>query len=140
LLIHSVFSDGIPLFPEHYLFAYLHPETASFDLPEPLSLGETFFEHAILTGVAGTRMGIKGLATAQALVLCSHSGLRQVRLPVDQAIVRVILDRYLADLRRLHSRLRQLAHQHLGSARRADNLVARLWRRMRLPPFDMIND
>ncbi|MCK7492806.1 MAG: hypothetical protein MZW92_15715 [Comamonadaceae bacterium] len=60
LITHSVFSDGIPLFPEHYLFAYLHPETTSFYLPEPLSLGESFFEHATLTGATGSRRKSRG--------------------------------------------------------------------------------
>ena len=139
LLIQTVFADGIPLFPDHYLFAYLNPETFCIDLPEPLAFAETFFDRATLTAASGRRLDIEGLATARAIVLCSHGRKHQVKLPVDPTIMRAILERYLADLRRLHHTLRQLAHQHLGSARQADNLATRIWKDMHLPPPDLFD-
>lgn len=140
MLVQSVFSDGIPLFPDHYLFNYLNPETFSIDLPAPLSFAETFFDRATLIDASGHRVEVEGLATARAIILCSHGHKLQVELPIDQTIMRAIVERYLADLRRLHLKLRQLAHQHLGSARQADNLAARIWKQLQLPPPEMFGD
>jgi hypothetical protein len=133
-----VFMDGIPVFPDHYLYDYYRPEMRRFDFEKPLSIDEEFFGTVELKDEQGYKLQVEGMETALALVLISSLRSGPVELPVDRVIISTILDRYRQDLRKLRSNLVKEIFRRQADPRTAKTAVERLWQQQPLPPWRLI--
>jgi hypothetical protein len=135
----QVFVDGIPLFPEHYLYDYYRPELIEHAVAGPLQIDGEFFDAVTLRTVDNRTLQVEGRETARALVLISAVRSGPVALPADRRITAVILERYLDDLRRLRHELIREVFRHQSNAQTAEALVAKLWQEHKLPPWHMVS-
>ena len=136
-LYREVFSDGLPLFPEHYLFDHFRPELEEFRCSWPLRRGEPFFGRVVLTGEDGLSFEVSSEAAAQAVELAAAGGREVVLLPADPLILQNILGRYLQDLQSLHEALLRRAHVLLTNPRQARDVAGKLWASLPLPPPEL---
>lgn len=137
-LLHAVGGEGLPLFPEHYLYAHYRPELREYRFAPPLAFDEEFFGRFVLRDRLGAELNVEGRETARALFLASFGESRPILLPVEQALTAAILDRYLADLRRLRETLVREAHRRLADSAAADRLIEGVWKTLSLPPWSAV--
>jgi|GEM_PF-639060 len=142
-LLHAlsaeVFVDGVPSFPEHYLYDYYRPPLREYAFEPPLSVGEEFLGRFTLEDGEGKAFEIEGKETARALLLLSHLGVSSAALPVDRGIMAEILDRYLADLKRLRRNLLRQSHLQVTEGRAAEKIARKVWAALPLPAWDRID-
>jgi hypothetical protein len=132
----KVFCDGLPSFPAHYLRRFDLPPLRSYQLPGPLHADSHFFDRVRLSGTDGTWVDADNPVDAEALLLASCTGQRQVDLPTDPALTARLIAAYRGDLRRLWQELlAECRRQHAGQ-RSALALARRLWRERALPAPD----
>lgn len=139
-IVARVFVDGIPRFPEHYLYDHYRPELVDYRMTPPLALREEFFGRFTLVDGDDKTLIVDGEETAQALLLAAASGRREVALPRDRALTEAILSRYRADLRALRGKLIHACHAAIPQAATADRIVEKLWRDQRLPPATFLGE
>jgi hypothetical protein len=133
VLQREVFQDGVPVFPEHYLFTHFRPRLQEYRFTPPLLRGEQFFGQVTLKDQAGQSLQTPTLEMAQALELISDMGRQGVSLPTDPLVLEDILDRYLHDLRTLHRALQRRVHALVADPRQAQRISRRLWSDLGLP-------
>jgi hypothetical protein len=133
----EVFSDGIPRFPEQYLYAHFRPLLTEYRFTPPLGQGEEFFGRITLLDASGQRFEVPSSDTALALRLAAAAGRRVLNLPIDQTLLTEILGRYLMDLRELQGRLLRRAHAQIEDPALADLMVRRVWQGLKLPPPEL---
>ncbi len=134
----TVFADGIPLFPEQYLYDYYRPELQVFSFTGALRIEENFFGEITLCDSRGVKITVEGEECAKALELASYSGRTPVYLPRDLRITGEILDRYLHDLRHLQQMLLRQTHLKAADTKAADALAQRIWKSLPLPPWSVL--
>lgn len=139
-IVARVFVDGIPRFPEHYLYDHYRPELVDYRLTPPLALREEFFGRFTLVDGNGETLIVDGEETAQALLLAAASGRREVALPRDRALTEAILVRYRTDLRALRGKLIHACHAAIPQAATANRIVEKLWRDQSLPPVTFLDE
>ena len=139
-IVARVFVDGIPRFPEHYLYDHYRPELVDYRLTPPLALREEFFGRFTLVDGDDKNLIVDGEETAQALLLAAAGGRREIALPRDRALTEAILTRYRADLRALRGKLIQACHAAIPQAATADRIVEKLWRDQSLPPATFLGE
>lgn len=131
-LAAEVFCDGVPLFPEHYLYAHYRPTLRNYAFTPPLRRGGEFFEQITLCDARGHTFEVAGAETAEALLLVAATGRDGVALPADRQLTGELVQRYRSDLQRLFLALRRRAYrQH--PAEIAERLIAQIWRTRNLP-------
>ncbi|BCR04186.1 hypothetical protein DESUT3_12550 [Desulfuromonas versatilis] len=137
----QVFVDGLPKFPDHYLYDYYRPRMVDFRIAGPLRAGEEFFGRYTLYNEQGNELEVEGAETARALVLCSHGERRGgFSMPAERKVVAEILERYLEDLRQLRRALVRLAHKRVANPRAAAAMVERIWESQPLPPWPLVEE
>lgn len=134
-----VFMDGIPVFPDHYLYDYYRPEMRTYDFDAPLTISGEFFGTIELQNAEGATLQVEGMETAQALELISSLRSGPVELPVDHAIIAAILDRYRLDLKKLRSSLVKEVFRRQADPQRAKAMVRKLWQQQTLPSWHLIS-
>lgn len=132
-LQREVFQDGVPIFPEHYLFAHFRPQLQEYRFTPPLTRVEQFFGQVTFEDRSGQRLLAPSMAMAQALELVAARDRQTAGLPTDPQILQDILDRYLQDLRSLHGALQRRVHALLADARQARKTARKLWENFGLP-------
>lgn len=137
-LIRDIFVDGLPRFPEQYLYDHYRPNLQEFTIAGPLAIGDEFFERLTLYDPQGTAVEVEGKETARALVLASCDGRTHIALPCDRQLTEEILERYLTDLRNLHRALIQQAHRRIAEPRAANAMVERVWASLPIPAWDLV--
>jgi hypothetical protein len=137
-LLELARTDGIRLFPDHYLYDYFRPELREYRFLPPLTPGEEFFEQTILRDGAGEALTVEGSETARALRLAAAGKPRPISLPVDRRLTAAILDRYLDDLHRLRDLLVREAHRRLADPGAAEHLIEEVWSALALPPWTLV--
>ncbi len=130
----EVFSDGLPVFPEQYLYAYYRPPLQDFDFTPPLQRGDEFFGKVIFHDAGGQVLEAGTRELALALQLVAATGRSKVSLPADPEVQAAVLDRYLQDLRDLHGRLTRLAHGRAADQAQAIEVINTIWQGLKLPP------
>ncbi|MEZ4598529.1 MAG: hypothetical protein R2940_01930 [Syntrophotaleaceae bacterium] len=135
-----VFIDGVPVFPDHYLFDYYRPRLQEYSFEAPLVCAGQFFETFELRDASGNLLRIEGAELARALLLSSAtaSGPMRLSLPEDRQILAAILERYQADLGKLRQNLLREIHRLNDDPKGADHLADSLWRERNLPPWSLI--
>lgn len=137
-LLETVFVDGIPRFPEQYLFNHYRPELLSYSLPGTLRFQRRFFNQVELTTPDDQLVIADSDRLAHALLLVSHGGLSEVQLPQDEAVLDDIIQRYISDLEELRNRLLDQCNRHFESAEQARSLAKTLWGQKELPPWETL--
>lgn len=135
-----VFADGIPKFPEQYLYDYYRPPLRSFSFGGPLKAEGAFFGQMTLRDAEGTILTVEGEETARALIFASYSGRTPVDLPQDRRLTAAILDRYCSDLRHLRQVLLRECHLRVPKFRSAEALAERIWKSRHLPPWSLVEE
>ncbi|HKL48171.1 MAG TPA: hypothetical protein VJ882_00825 [Desulfuromonadales bacterium] len=135
-----VFVDGIPRFPEQYLFDYYRPELVDFHLSGPLEVASSFFNCVELSGHYGQRFEVEGDETAHALVLSSYRSPRIVSLPLDRKMTGEILQRYRTDLKQLRQQLVRETHSRVGDSKSANAIIEQIWENQEFPPWKLISE
>ncbi|RMF46707.1 MAG: hypothetical protein D6751_04385 [Deltaproteobacteria bacterium] len=128
--------DGLPVFPDHYLYDHYRPELKSWQLPGPLTEQGRFFATIELATESGDIICCDSEPVAGCLLLASHMT-REVSLPTSPEVATDILGRCLADLDRLKTGLLELCRQE--NSRDPERLASSLWRRWQLPPWDLLD-
>jgi hypothetical protein len=134
-----VFMDGIPVFPDHYLYDYYRPELRLYTFEAPLTIGGEFFGTIEMQDAKGETFQVEGAETAQALELISSLGTGSVKLPLDRSITAAILDRYRQDLRKLRGNLVKEVFRRQADPQSAKALVEQLWQKQALPPWPLLS-
>lgn len=130
--------DGIPQFPEHYLYAHYRPALQHYHFCGELQhLGEFFGRHT-LQDRAGQTLEIEGNETLQALQLAASIGHSAVALPIDRELTASIVSRYRNDLRSLRQSLLRQAHLKIDDPALADQLVEQLWKALPVPAWALV--
>lgn len=129
--------DGLPKFPEQYLYDHYRPELTSFSFSGPLRDHGRFFGQIELQSANQERLLVDSDALAGCLILASRQQ-QQIDLPQDQAILADILTRYLDDLKRLYHALVHETHRLQENKSDAQRLAKRLWKRWNLPEWDAV--
>ncbi len=134
----AVFRDGVPRFPEQYLYDYFRPKLVEFAFSGPLSPGEEFFDRFTLRAEDGSEVDVEGAETARALILCSCTGRSAAALPAERQVTAAILERYLADLRELRHSLVRQTHKAISNPKAAAAMIEKIWRTRPLPPWSLV--
>ena len=134
-ILKTVFADGVPLFPEHYLMNTYRPELVHYKLYGPLEIAEEFFDRISLYAPnADQRIEVSGKIVAEALILVSHSDRTDVDLPKDEELLQRLLERYRVDRRRLWDNLIKECRRAEPHRQSAIRLAQKIWRQQWLPP------
>jgi hypothetical protein len=133
ILQREVLQDGIPAFPEHYLFAHFRPRLQEYRFTPPLLRAEQFFGQVTLKDGAGQSVQAPSPEVAQALELIAATGRQVVSLPTDPVILDNILGRYLQDLDRVHGALQRRIHALIADPRQARSTARKFWSELGLP-------
>jgi len=133
-----VFSDGLPRFPEQYLYDHYRPALSDYKFIGPLRILDEFFGRVQLIDQQGQVIEVEGTESAKALLLASYGRVTAVSLPAEEQLTATILARYLADLRALHRELIRQCHLQVAEARAADALAERVWQSLPVPPWPLL--
>lgn len=137
-ILAAATQDGIPQFPEHYLYDHYRPKLQLYHFAGTLQhCGEFFGRHTLQDG-AGRSLEVEGSETLRALLLASSLGRSPVALPIDRELTANILVRYCNDLRHLRQSLVRLAHINSNDPSLADQLVEQLWKSLPVPAWELI--
>jgi hypothetical protein len=137
-ITRTVFVDGVPLFPEHYLMNSYRPELVHYELCGPLEVsGEFFGRISMYAPEADQKIEVSGKLVAEALILASHSDRTGVDLPIDEQLLETLLMRYRADLELLWENLIKECRRAEPHRHAAIRLAQRVWRQQGLPPYSI---
>jgi hypothetical protein len=134
----SVFVDGLPRFPEQYLYDHYRPALNAYQFTGPLRVCDEFFGRVQLVDQQGKSLEVDGSESARALLLASYDNRSTVALPAEQQLVAAVLARYLSDLRTLHRELIRQCHLQLAEPRSADAMAEQIWQSLPLPPWHLV--
>jgi hypothetical protein len=137
-IIAKVFIDGLPRFPEQYLYAHFRPALHTYAFSGPLRIQDEFFGRVQLVDSLNNILEIDGREPARALQLASYDNRSSVGLPVDQELTAAICARYLSDLRGLRRELTRQCHMQIIEPRAADAMVEQIWQSLPLPPWPLV--
>lgn len=137
-ILAAACQDGIPQFPEHYLYDHYRPALQHYHFTGELQHQGEFFGRHTLQDSAGQRLEIEGSETVQALLLAASIGSSAVALPVERELTASILARYCNDLRSLRQNLIRQAHLHSTDPTLADQLVEQLWKSLPVPAWNLL--
>ncbi len=133
-----VFSDGVPRFPEQYLYQYYRPELTRFSFAPPLQEEGEFFGRVTLSDADGATIEVENPQTAKALKLAAATGFQQIELPADSRQTAAIVEQYLADLHTLRQELVRQVHGRLADPAVAKQVTNRIWQEKNLPPWKLV--
>lgn len=131
--------DGLPRFPEQYLYDYYRPALNTYHFTGPLRICDEFFGRVRLVDQLNNILEVDGSESAKALLLASHGNCSSVELPADQEMTAAIFARYLTDLRGLRRELTRQCHLQIADARTADVMVEQIWQSLPLPPWHLVD-
>ncbi len=135
LIRERLLVDGLPQFPEHYLYDHYRPVLKHWTFSGPLQEKERFFATIELQGPSGESIRTDCESLAGCLLLASANR-RSTELPTDPQVAADILQRYLHDLVKLRREL--LRQCRLETTTAPERLANRLWREWRLPPWNLV--
>ncbi|UWZ80965.1 hypothetical protein L9S41_06115 [Geoalkalibacter halelectricus] len=137
-IVARVFADGLPQFPEKYLYAHFRPELQEFTVSGALRIEDAFLGVWELVDGSGHKIQVEGEETAQALVLASHGANRPLRVPRDRHLTAAIVEKYLQDLQALRLALLRETHSRRERPQAARFWAKRIWESLPLPPWELI--
>ncbi|MEJ2200176.1 MAG: hypothetical protein P8X63_04050, partial [Desulfuromonadaceae bacterium] len=135
----DVFADGLPRFPEQYLYQHYRPQLAHYRFTPPLTIQSEFFGRFTLQDATGKCFEVEGEETSRALLLVAAAGHSKVALPTDRQLVMTILEEYQRDLRKLRQALVRQTHVRITNAGAAAHMTEKIWNEQPLPNWELID-
>lgn len=139
-LLKQLEIEGIPSFPQTYLYRYATGNLKRYCFAPPLHVTQELLGEYELVDAKGETLNVSGEETQQALLIASSLGLREIEIPQDRQQTAAILENYHADLHSLKDRLDQLCYSHTGQAAAAQRLMKKIWQQLPLPPRKQLPD
>ena len=140
-IVNTVFRDGLPQFPEHYLMKIYRQEMIHFDVAGPLEIKEEFFDRIVLCHLeTQQQFEVQSKIVAEALLLASRSGKLQIDLPKDEDLLAKLLSDYINDLTRLWDHLVRECRRTEPHRRRALTLARKIWQQQGLPQYNFLKE
>ncbi len=139
-LIQQLRTEGIPTFPEQYLYFLESPQMVRYQLQPPLEITSEFLGQIELRDADGALLQVYGTEQAEALLLCAELGKTEVDLPTDRHQARLLLEHYRQDLKLLHQRLNSLCFRRQENAQIARKLVRKTWKKLPVPSLKWLKD
>jgi hypothetical protein len=134
-LIQQLQNEGLPTFPEKYLYFLEQPQMVLYQFSPPLLIRNEFLGQCELIDARGKVIPVDGEELTQVLLLCSLLEKTQVELPADRQLVALILEQYCQDLRTFHQHLNELCFQWVENSKAARKLARKTWSELALPPL-----
>jgi hypothetical protein len=132
-LVKALRKEGIPTFPEQYLYFLDQPEMITYQLTPPLSIKSELLGQIELEDGDGQLLQVYGEELSNALLLCSELGKSSVELPSDREHLALLQKQYWKDLKQLHKQLNSLCQSRLKSTKAAKKLAKKVWKKLKLP-------
>ncbi len=134
-LIKQLQDEGLPTFPEKYLYFLEQPQMVRYQFVAPLIVQQELLGQYELLDAAGQSILVYGEELVQALLLCSELQKNEVELPEDRQQLTLLLDQYRQDLRQFHQHLHELCFQRVENSKAALKLAKKTWAALELPPL-----
>lgn len=132
-LLQLMQREGIPTFPEQYLYFLEQSEMVTYRLVPPLTIKSELLGEVELEDAAGQKIQVYGEELANALLLCSALGKTEVELPRDRQQLVLLQQHYWQDITQLHKQLNRLCHSRLQNSKDAIKLAKKVWKKLQLP-------
>ncbi|MFO7766957.1 MAG: hypothetical protein R6V33_11050 [Pelovirga sp.] len=132
-ILDQLNAQGIPNFPDQYLYFLEQPDTVSYSMTPPVKVTSRLLGQFDIVDAEGRTIQGFGEELEQALLICAHSGKRTVDLPKDRAQLEQLLNLYRRDLDSLHQQLSDLSYRQIKKPRAARNLIRSVWKKLTLP-------
>ncbi len=139
-IISEVFKDGVPRFPQNYLYDIYRPELQKFEVNGTLQQTSEFLGMFELTDSSGQVIQVEGEETARALELATFSEQTLIELPTDRHLTASIVGKYLDDLNRLQQDLLHQTYSRRDKPRLARQWARRIWNSLPLPPWEELEE
>jgi len=133
-LLRQLEIEGIPHFPQTYLYSQATGPLSSYAFVPPLKLSQELLGQYELEDAQGHRLQVTGEETKEALLLASILGMTTLEIPIDRNQTAQMLDTYRQDLIRLQETIVRLCNQHIEQSAAAQRLYKKLWQQLPLPP------
>ncbi len=140
IVTEEVFVDGLPRFPEHYLYDHYRLKLRDYSFTPPLTPANEFFGRITLNDKGQQTIEVDNPDLATALQLVAAAGHCSVSLPIDPGITAEIVRRYLTDLNNLRQKLSRCCHRCCADPAQAEYLTETLWSGQALPPWSTVVD
>jgi len=127
--------EGIPHFPQTYLYRQVTGPLNSYHFAPPLKLRQELLGQYELEDAKGQHLQVTGEETKEALLLASVLGLSTLEIPIDRQQTAEMLDSYRQDLLKLQETIVRLCNLHIEQAAAAQRLQKKLWQQLPLPPL-----
>ncbi|NOY13164.1 MAG: hypothetical protein GXP51_05620, partial [Deltaproteobacteria bacterium] len=132
-LVQQLLKEGIPTFPEQYLYFLEQPDMATYRLTPPLTVKRELLGEIELEDAAGQTLLVYGEELANALLLCSALGKTKVDLPLDRQQLALLQQHYWQDMSQLYKQLSSHCHSLLQNPKDAGKLTSKVWKKLKLP-------
>ena len=138
-LIQQLQTEGVPSFPEKYLYFLESPQMVHYQFTPPLNIQNDFLGQCELLDAAGQVIQVYGDELVQALLLCSELNKNEVELPSDRQQVALLLDQYREDLIVFQRHLNDLCFRRVENSKAARKLAKKTWAELELPPLKWLD-
>ena len=135
-ILQELHAQGIPAFPEQYLYFLDQPRLRHFQLMPPLEPVTSFMGQFELKDARGKVIKGYGAELEEALLFAAEVGKTALDLPEDRHQLAALLDRYKTDLEALYRHLKDLCYAQLKDVRTARKMVSTIWQELQLPGPD----
>ncbi len=132
-IIDQLNAQGIPNFPDQYLYFLEQPDTVSYSITPPLKVASRLLGQFELEDADGRTIQGFGEELEQALLICARSGKTTIDLPKNRVQLEQLLQLYRKDLDNLHQQLSDLSYRQIKKPQAARNLVRSIWKKLALP-------
>ena len=132
-IIDQLNAQGIPNFPDQYLYFLEQPDTISYSITPPLRVVSRLLGQFELEDADGRIIQGFGEELEQALLICGRMGKTTIDLPKDRTQLEQLLQLFRKDLDNLHQQLSDLSYRQIKKPQAARNLVRSVWKKLALP-------
>ena len=139
-LLKQLETEGIPSFPQTYLYRYATGRLKLYRFTPPLHVKQELLGEYQLVDAKGQILNVSGVETQEALLLASSLGLETIEIPEDRRQTAAILENYRADLHSLKDKVERLCYSHTRQPAAAQRLAKKIWQQLPLPPRKQLSD
>ncbi|WP_020676666.1 hypothetical protein [Geopsychrobacter electrodiphilus] len=138
-LLRQLEIEGIPQFPQTYLYRLATGPLQSYRFTPPLYLKHEMLGLYELEDAQGKRFQVTGEETKDALLLAGNLMLTTLEIPQDRQQTAAMIDNYRQDLLQLQEKMTRLCHRHIAQLPAAQRLQKKLWQQLSLPPLKWLS-
>lgn len=132
-LLRQLEAEGIPYFPQTYLYRQATGPLNSYSFTPPLKVCQELLGQYELEDARNQQFQVVGEETKDALLLASSLNLKSLEIPQNRQQTADMLDSYRQDLRKLQEKISRLCHRHIEQPAAAQRLQKKLWQQLPLP-------